>query len=119
MTNEEALSILAATRNGYMIRAEKAHAQHAWNEEAGCADKATALHMAILALEATCKTENDEEKPPKGIEPYWVVIPERIDNLAETIKRYSGRKDGKVETWAAEIVALRKVQELLDKEYGR
>ena len=78
-----------------------------------------ALGCAITELETTCKTENDEEKPPKGIEPYWVVIPERIDNLAETIKRYSGRKDGKVETWAAEIVALRKVQELLDKEYGR
>lgn len=65
MTNEEALSILAATRNGYMIRAEKAHAQHAWNEEAGCADKATALHMAILALEATCKTENEPTEEPK------------------------------------------------------
>jgi len=56
------------------------------------------------------------EKPPIGVKPYYIAIPQRIKELAEAIERYT-TYDYKVstETWAYEILCLLRVMEVMIK----
>ncbi len=81
------------------------------------------LNRSCGELEWAIVTEPDPKSstaPPLGVRPYWTVIPERIDNLAEAIKKYSGTKDTeKVALWAKEIAYLAKLKALLDVAGGK
>ena len=52
----------------------------------------------------------DNEKPPLGVKPSWIAIPQRIKELAEAIIRYKNDTSGELlDEWAYEIAQLSKI----------
>lgn len=57
-----------------------------------------------------------ETKPPLGVKPSWIAVPQRITALAEAIIRYANDTSGeKIDEWAYEIALLSKVSEGMSK----
>ena len=57
-----------------------------------------------------------ETKPPLGVKPSWIAIPQRIRELAEAIVRCANDTSGeKLDEWAYEIALLSKVQANMSK----
>lgn len=54
------------------------------------------------------------EKPGLGCRPYWVLIPERMSQLAEAIKNCDSGRYDKIELWGMEIALLAKLKAALD-----
>lgn len=58
------------------------------------------------------------DKPPLGVKPYWIVIPERIFDLADAIKRQSATGDrNTIHKLSVEINVWVQVMQMLDKEF--
>ena len=57
----------------------------------------------------------DSRKPPIGCKPYYVAIPERIDELCDAIKTYASVPDGhnNVRLWCSEILLLNEMDRTL------
>ena len=52
-----------------------------------------------------------DERPPLGVSPYYIAIPNRIKELSEAIIRNRNDTNGKIKEWAKEIVLLSDVME--------
>lgn len=57
------------------------------------------------------------DKPPLGTKPYFIVLPERIKELAEAIIRNANDTSGVCIQWAEEIIELSAVLENMRKKY--
>lgn len=59
------------------------------------------------------------DKPPLGVKPYWIVIPERIADLADAIKRLSATGDrDKIYKLSVEINLWVQMMQILEKQIG-
>lgn len=57
------------------------------------------------------------DKPPLGVKPYWIVIPERIAELADAIKRLSATGDSdKIYKLSNEINVWAQMMQMLKKK---
>lgn len=57
------------------------------------------------------------DKPPLGVKPYWIAIPERIADLSDAIKRQSATGDrDTIYKLSFEINVWVQVMQMLEKE---
>ena len=58
------------------------------------------------------------DKPPLGVKPYFIALPNRIKELAEAILRNANDTSGVCKKWAEEIIELSAALERLSKKVG-
>lgn len=115
-TYEELISDLRRCADGFCQQCDRVHTEEYLCSDALHREAANAIEELLKRKPQTTPENKETIKPPPGVKPYYIAIPQRIKELAEAIERYT-TYDYKVstETWAYEILCLLRVMEVMIK----